>query len=195
MRWTVFAIMVYLAFAAQEGLRTLLVVGHTSPNFLLVMFVFVAMHAPRLIVAWAAVAVGLVADLQPLPQADQLADVAVIGPGCLGYLAAGFVVIHLRVMVFRESTMATAALVVASGLFFHLIVVALLTMRGLAWPLGEPIRGWNAADQLVHRFLEVMYSAVWAVPIAAGLLKIEWLWGFPHHSGGARRHPTVRGGR
>ena len=195
MRWSVFAIMVYLAVGLQEGLRTLLVIGYTSPSFLLILLVFIAVHAPRSTVAWSAMILGILVDLKPVPLTDQYADVAVIGPGCLGYLAGGLVVIHLRSMVFRESAMTVAALVLAAGVFIHLIIVALLTMRGLPWLLGEPIRGWNVADQLVDRFLEIVYTAAWAVPIAMGLNRLEPLWGFSLHIGAGRRHPSYRSNR
>jgi hypothetical protein len=161
----------------------------------LILLVFVAVRAPRSAVAWAALVLGFLIDLKPLPMPNELADVALIGPGCLGYLAGGFVVVHLRSMVFRESSLTLAAMVLVAGVFAHLIMVALLTMRGLPWPLGEPVHGWDVADQLAGRFMEVVYTAGCAVPVGTLLRRLTPLWGFAPHAGPARRAASARAGR
>ena len=195
MRWTTFVIMTYITLAIQEGLRTLLMFNEVSPSLVMILMVFIALHAPRSKAAWAALMLGLLTDLKPLPLADPLTDLTVIGPGCLGYLAATSVVLQLRAMVFRESAMSLAALVLLAGVFAHLVIVALLTMRGLPWPLGEPIQGWNVADQLVERFLEVLYTAIWALPMGVVLNRLIPLWDFVLVTPSRRRPAGVRSER
>ncbi|MEX0654561.1 MAG: hypothetical protein WDZ31_02840 [Phycisphaeraceae bacterium] len=183
MNWLIFAIAAYLLLALESGLRTLLAVGDgVSPSFLLVLAVFIGMMAPSSVVPWAFLAIGLLVDLQPGP----VRDVTLIGPAALGYLAGAYVVLQLRTLVFRESVLALAVLVLAVGIFVQLVYVALLTARGLPMLTAEPVVGWSAADQLVHRFLELLYTAVLAIPLGLLLFKSAGIWSFVHRARGDR---------
>ena len=181
MNWLIFAIAAYLLLALETGLRTLLalpLLADASPRLLLILAVYVGMMAPASTVPWAFLALGLLTDLQPGPARD----VILIGPAALGYLVGAYVVLQLRAMVFRESVLALSVLVLVGGIFVHLCWVALLTARGLPMLTHEPIVGWSAADQLVHRFLELLYTAVVAVPVGLVLFKVSPIWHFNHRS-------------
>lgn len=182
MNWLIFIISAYLLLALQEGLRTLLTIGDVSPNFILVLAVFVGMMAPGHVVPWALLALGVLMDLQPGP----VREATLIGPAALGYLAGSYVVLQLRTMMFRESVLALGVLVLAVGVFVELVTVAVLTARGLSVLTGEPIAGWSAPDQLVHRFLALLYTAVLALPIGAVLFKTAPLWAFAVRARGER---------
>ncbi len=190
MVWPVFAIFAFSFLLLESGLRTLLAIGYTSPSLMLILLVYISLWAPTTIAVWAALTLGLLVDLTtPVQVAHQAGDVSLIGPACLGYVAGSYVTVQLRGMVFRDSALATAVLVFIAGAFVHLVVVAILTMRALPWPVAEPIPGWNAADQLVARFLELLYTGVITVPIAYVLTRLKWLWGFNPHAGpGASHH-------
>lgn len=193
MRWPVFAILAYLLLVVQEGCRTLLTIGNTTPSLLWILAVFVALWAPPRTVAGAGLILGLLADLiHPLPVSGHVSDVALIGPACLGYLTGTYVAVQLRGMVFRESPIAMAVLVLVAGMFVQLVIVALLTVRGLPWPLAQPIPGWHAADELVARFFSLLYAAVLAVPLGFILVQLQWLWGFPPHHGQSAGHTRAR---
>ncbi len=184
MRWPVFAILAYLFLVLEEGLRTLVAIGYTSPSLLLILAVFVGLWAPSRAAAWAGLALGLLIDLShPVRLAGQAFDFALIGPACLGYFAAVYVTLQLRGMVFRDSALAIGVLVLIAGLFARLVAIAILTVRGLPWLVAEPLAGWDAADQLVAGFLELLYTAVVAVPIGYLLIRFKWVWGFTPSAG------------
>jgi len=148
MNWIVFALAAYVMLALEVGLRTLLGIpgpDGVSPSFVLVLAVYIGMMAPAHVVPWAMLILGVLVDLRP----GAAPDVTIVGPMALGYLVGAYVVLQLRGLVFRESVLALSALVFAGGLFVQLVAVGLLTMRGLPWPTGQPIEGWNAPDQLV----------------------------------------------
>lgn len=179
MRWPVFAIFVLTFLVLEDGLRTLLAIGYTTPSLLLILMVFVGLWAPSTTAGWAAVILGFLTDLcTPIYDVELVHDVALFGPACLGYLFGTYVICQLRGMVFRDSSLAVGVLVAVAGAFVHLVITAMLTFRGLPWPVGEPIPGWSAADQLVARFFNLLYTAVLAVPVGYVLIRFKWVWGF-----------------
>jgi len=174
----------------EEGLRTLLAIGHTSPSFLLILMVFTSLWVSPLSAAYTALLLGLLVDLsKPILPANQMIDVALIGPACLGYLTGAYVTMQIRGMIFRHSPIAIGVMVFIAGAFAHLVTMSLLTARGLPWLVAEPIQGWNAADQLVARFLELVYTAMLAVPLGYILVRLQRLLGFPTHTGKTGPHP------
>lgn len=182
MNWLIFAVAAYLMLALEVGLRTLLAVpgpDGVAPSFVLILAVYIGLMAPASVVPWAMLALGVLIDLRP--GADPA--VTILGPAALGHLAGAAVILHLRALVFRESVISLAALVLVTGIFIQLVAVALYTARGLT---GEPIAGWNAADQLVHRFLMLVYSALAAVPVGLLLLRTTPVWGFAGRGRGER---------
>jgi len=180
MNWLLFAIFSYLALMAEMGLRSVWMIplpmaGDLTPSLLVIMLVFVGLFAPSWTVAWAGLVLGLLADLQPGP----MPDAVLLGPTTLGFLVGAYAVLQMRTMVFRESLLAFVVLVLVTGLFIDLVTVALLTFREVPWPLGEPIPGWSAPTQLVHRFLELLYTAALAIPLGFALFRTIRIWGFP----------------
>lgn len=187
MNWLVFTLVTFLFLVLENGLRTLLsidIVEGVSPSFLLVLMVFVGLMANSPVVAWASLLLGIVADLQPGPVAEGV----IVGPAALGFLVGGWAVTQLRSLVFRQSMTTLAVMTFASGIFVHLVIVALYTMRGLGLMGAEPVANWSAADQLVRRFLELIYSSAIALPLGWILFRYIWIWGFPHIHKGRERH-------
>ncbi len=186
MRWPVFAFLAFLLLVLQEGLGTLWSVGGHSPSLLMVLMVFVSLWAPSLTGAYAALALGLLTDLsQPVYPAGQATDVALIGPACLGYLTGAYVTQQLRGMVFRHSPLVIGVMVLIAGAFVHLVVLAILTARGLPWLAAQPVAGWHAADQLVARFFDLLYTAGVGVVLGAVLVRFHWALGFGQQQGKA----------
>ncbi|MEX0884814.1 MAG: hypothetical protein WD009_00100 [Phycisphaeraceae bacterium] len=182
MNWLVFLLLAYAAAALESGLRGLLVIGSTTPSFLIVLAVYVGLLAPASVVPWAWLVLGVVADLQPGP----LAEGPIVGPMALGYLVGGVLVLQLRKLLFRESALALVACVLAAGAAAHLVAVALLTARGWGWILAEPIAGFSPADQLATRALDLVYSALLALPVGLVLLRTTKIWGFASRGRGDR---------
>ena len=179
MRWLVFVIFLLASLALETGLSTLLEVGgNLTPSFVLVLAVFVAVWAPPLPAAWACLIVGVVVDLtQPFPVGPQQ-DVALLGPAALAFLGGGYLALQVRGMLFRDSPVTLAVMVLLLGAFVQVVLVALLTARGFAFLTGEPILGWSAVGQLMHRLGCVLYSAVLALPLGFLLVRSAPLWGF-----------------
>jgi hypothetical protein len=181
MNWLVFAIFAYIVLALDLGLRILLAIpdaAGTGPSLTIILAVFIALWAPNLAGYWALLILGLLTDL--------IGPWKVVGPGALGFAAAGFLVVQLRPMVVRESLLTLAILVFAAGLFAHLVITALILLRGLPFVAGlDP--GWSAADQLLRGFFEVVYSALMAVPVGWLLGRLRPLWAFQIAPGGTRR--------
>ena len=190
MRWPVFFLFVYLAMAFEQGLGNLLEIKRVNPSFLLIVGAFIAISAPPKAVVWSSLTLGLLSDLIHPLQLAGLADVTIIGPSCIGYLAGGYVAVQLRGLMFRDSPLTIGLMVVAMGTFAHLIIVVALTVRGLPFMPGDPVIGWHAADQLLRRFFILMYTAVLALPIGFALLRTDSLWGFPSVMGYRRLRRT-----
>ncbi len=172
MNWLIFSIATYVFLLLQVGLTSLLGIPDAqgvTPNFLMILAVYVGLMAPAKTVAWGMLAIGLIANLIPGP----VPGGPILGPETLGYLAGAFAVLQLRTLVFRESVMSLVIMVFVVGIFIQLVTVALYTGRGLPFLLGDPVPAWSASDQLVHRFLELLYSAVAAVPIGFVLIRLK----------------------
>lgn len=196
MRWPTFVIFAYLAVTLDTGLFTLLRVkiggvAPAAPSFLLVLAVFIAVWAPPLTAAAAMLVLGALADLRIVD--SEGAAAAILGPSALGFLLGGYLVLQLRAMFYRDSALALAVMTFAAGILIHLTTVTLLWMRAMpwpeSWPLGGPLAGWRPADDLLRRFVELVYTTALAFPVGWLLLRYQWLWGFvPSKSGhGSRR--------
>jgi rod shape-determining protein MreD len=187
MRWFVYAIFAFLALVLDIGLRRLLkleVVSEPSPSFVLIVAVFVAMWAPPRAAMWSGLIIGLLVDLSSLSPTE--ADgYALIGPAALGFMLGSYAVVQLRGLMYRDSPLALAALVFLGGVFVHLMIVAVLTVRGLPM-FGYPVSGWSAATQLYERFWVLLYTAIVAVPVGYVLLRTQPIWGFEGVKGGRR---------
>lgn len=178
MRWLTFILFAYLFAAADAGLANLFQIGSVRPNLLLILGVFIGMSASPMALAWAMLVLGVLADVVNSPLASM--GTTILGPSALGFLFGGWAMLQFRGLVFRQSAIAMAVLVFLTGIFVHLVIVALVSVRGMAWPVGEPVPGWSASDQLVHRFLELIYTALVAIPLGAILIHFEHWWGFGH---------------
>jgi rod shape-determining protein MreD len=179
MRWLIFIIFAFAALVLELGLRNLLkleLAGDASPGFVLILAVFIATWAPPRVALWSGLILGLLLDLTT-PFMHEDGAYMLMGPAALGYLLGSYAVVQLRGLMYRDSPFALAALVFLGGIFVHLMIVAVLTVRGLPF-LAYPIPGWDAPSQLYHRFWELLYSAIVAVPIGFVLLRTLPLWAF-----------------
>lgn len=192
MRWMTFAIFAALFLVLETGLRALWSVGWSghSPSLLLLLALYVALAAPMAHACWAALVLGILADLTltwPISVGGETHAITLIGPSALGFLAAARVGVEMRGMIFRQSPFALAFVVPLAGAFAHLVIVALLTLRGLGLNPADPVLGWSAADQLLARCFDLIYTALVATPVGIALLWTDRLWGFQPHGPGPGR--------
>jgi len=187
MNWLVFAITSYLFLLLQTGLKPLLGIPDAmgaSPNFLLILAVFIGLSAQTKTVAWGMLTLGILANLIPGPEPTG----TILGPVALGYLAGAFAILQLRTLVFRESVISLAIMVFFVGIIVELVTVMLYTGRGLPLFLNQPIPNWSAIDELFQRFWELLYSAVAAVPLGLILLRLRTGFNFTGITRGERSY-------
>lgn len=177
MRWFVFIVIAYLFMAVQvSGVLDLPAAfgAFGRPFVVLILAVFVGLSAPPRIamIAWGTL--GLMLDLTTVWPLAGSGGVTVIGPYALGALAAGYTLLELRGMLFRQHPLTLGAMVVLCGVAMHLVVVGLFTIR--QW--YDPLDDWIAKEQLLTRGAGLAYTAALAVVLAWPLLKLAPALGF-----------------
>lgn len=196
MNWLTFAIATYLLLLLQVGLRGLFDFNITAiegaePNLLLILMVFIAMVAPLHTSLWAALILGLLADLEQrqalVVAGDEPMHAVLVGPWALAFIAAAYVVLQMRGVVYRNSPLAFALTVFIAGMGLYLVHIAVLSIRGLPFLPGEAVAGWSATQELVGAFLNLVYSALIALLLHLPLRSSERLWRFRIPTGPARR--------
>jgi hypothetical protein len=195
MRWITFTIFALAAVILETGLRNLWAfpdpLGH-APSLTLILLIFLGLRTPAMTLAWVALILGILVDLKPPAMRHFYHSVElapIVGPAALGYLAGAYACLQARPVFFRNSPFSIAVLVFFVGLFVNLVIVAMLALRGLPVPLfpllgRSPILDWNAADQLLSRFLDLLYTTAIALPVAWALLKTERWWGLDYSRSG-----------
>lgn len=180
MNWTVFGIFAYVLLVLQTAAAPAMELptrfGAVGPQFVLVLGVVVGLFAaPRLVyLAWGIL--GLLVDLvSPLSAGPGALSFTLVGPHVLGYLAAGFVILQLRSMVFRQHPFSTGFSIVLAGAAAELVVVLLLSVRGVY----EVLPDFSALNELALRGISLLYSGVVGTLMAVPLLRLIGIFGFP----------------
>jgi len=184
--WIVFLVVTWFAFGLELGLRDALRLapGDVAPSFVIPLLVYVALSAPARQVLWAALLLGVLADVTWLiPRTDAAATATVVGPYALGMLVAAQFILAVRGLVIRRHPLTLTVLSVAAAIIASVVVVALLTVRDL---YGDPIL-FNPTSQLVSRLFSALYTGATALGWALVLRPIDPFFQF-HHDRGTRRH-------
>lgn len=174
MNWLTFAISAYVGFALQLILAPIWPINGHGPLVLLVLLVFVGLQAPAMAVAWSAVILGLLADILAMQQPQT----GVVGPWALGFLAAGYAMVQLRNLLFRDSMFTIGIMTLVAGVFALLVATMLQALRGVPIFGNEAVVGFTAAEQLYKGFFTLLNTAAFAVPMGYALLKMRPMWGF-----------------
>jgi len=190
MRWIPFVIFAFLFLALQIGLGDLLEVGGVRPELLFIFMIYVAAMGPVPEALWGALVLGLLSDLTaPLPAPAEAGAgpvggfVTVIGPHALGYSLGAAFTFQLRTMLYRQHPVSLMLMVLLSAIIAHLLTVFLISTRGL---LGEWFGWWAAfqwspTEELVDRFLMILYTTLLALPIGWVLIRLAPLFAFEIH--------------
>ena len=191
MRWSAFFIFALLALLLELGLGPLwtLPVGpylDAAPSLVLILAVFVGLHAPREAAYGALFVLGVLTDLsRPLAVVEPVRDIVLLGPATLGYVAATYVLMQFRTIVYRDSPVTMAVMTFAAGLAVHLVLVMLLMLRRLL-PTDE-VPDFDGSAQLLQRVINVIYSAILAAPATLLLRRTQRWWAFIPARGMAAR--------
>ena len=189
----IFAIAVFIALGLDVSVTGVLALGadtRITPTFLGVVAVFIGLFASRSAVLWGCWIIGVVTDLC-LPLGDPGGGpVRLIGPHALGFVAAGFMLLQLRTMVFRRRALTVAVLTFAAMAMVYLVAIAIYTVR--SWlPGGDLVwAGFQPLDELLRRFFMALYTAGLAFPVGFLLVRTLPLWGFQMKT---NRSVTYRG--
>ncbi len=180
MRWTLFAFFAFLACAFDAGAQPLIVIHignyDVVPSFMLLLIGFVALWAPQSSALWAGLFLGILTDcLARLPGTDGRAVIALLGPNALGLLLAAYTVVQIRGVFKRESPLTLVVCVFLAGIMALLLTVMIITGRGV---YTEPISGWHGLGQLARGMLNLVYTALLALPLGWLFEKSRPLWGF-----------------
>lgn len=178
MNWLTFSILAYVGFALQVVLAPAWPIKGHEPLVLLILLVYIGLQAPAMAVAWSAVILGVLADILPY----QKPETGVIGPWAIGFLAAGYALVQLRNLLFRDSMFTIGIMTLIAGVFALLVATTLHAFRGIPLFGNEPVEGFKAANQLYSGFFTLLNTAVFAIPMGYALLRMRTLWGFSGRS-------------
>lgn len=178
MRWSVFIVFLLLFAGLDGSFMGLFAVGGVAPLLAPLLVVFVAMHAPRLTAMWAAIVVGLLADLSTPAVDAALRPLHLLGPSSLGYLFAVNLVLPLRSMVVRRNPLTLLVLTLLATFACGLVVTAIWTVRSF---FGESIApfasGSPLGDVAIAAWRAALCGAV-ALPVGWLMMRAVGLWAF-----------------
>lgn len=156
------------------------------PSLSAVVAVFLALTAPRMTALWAGFALGLLLDLSWPVLGPERRVLYLVGPYTLGYVAATWLAVRSRPVLFRQRALTIGVVTVGFVLVVHLVVVTLYLVRSLHPAGGVSWTDVSMGRSLGARVLCAFYSGIVAVPVGWLLVKSLPLWGFQStaaHSG------------
>ena len=159
MRWLPYFILAYLALGLQVGLRGFAEVRGATPNFVLMIVVFLGINGAREPVLIASFLLGLMQDLftQQPP-----------GTWAIAYSLVGASVWSTQEIVYPKHPLTHFSLTLLGGILAGVV----LTIHGWIYPLihGRESGGVGAAGEAIGVYLaSALYSAVLA-PLFLGVL-------------------------
>lgn len=173
----VFAFVAWIAMGLEIALPPVLDAGSggVHPSFLIPLVVFVALHADQRPTLWAALILGLLADLtRPVAMID--GGTAIIpGPHALGFLLAAQLTLALRGMVMRRNPLTLMVLSVVAAAVSSLVVISIMTAR----TVGNHALEWSGPGQLLPGLLSALYTALTALVMSFPLFAAAPVFGFP----------------
>lgn len=174
MNWVVFAVVAWVLFGCEIGLRDALQLGDSSiaPSFVMPLLVFVALWARPGASLVAALLIGVTLDLIHTWPTERGQDIVIVGPWAFGCMLAAYTTLNLRTMMFRKSIVTIAILSVIGAAIAQIFGLALLTVRSSYDDILLP----SAAAELWPRLASSVYTGVTALLVAPILQFISpWL--------------------
>ncbi len=194
MRWAVFLIFAVAGIVFDAGFGDVFRVEglwDVRPSLSAVLVVFVALSAPRTLALWACFVLGLLIDLSSQHSVGGNRIVYLVGPHTLGFLAAGWMVVRGRTMVFRRRPLTIGVMTLGCVLLAQAIILVVLVVRSREWYPGGVIH-WTDTTlgiEMLRRVLIAVYSGLFAIPAGWLLVRTIRLWGFQTVS---HRTPMMR---
>ncbi len=157
MRWLVFLIIIVFLLTAQSALAHRVALMEARPDWLLVVVIFVALHARRHDAILGAWLVGMCADLMTLERCGLIA---------MSYVLVAVAVISVRDFLFRDRGLTQFFVTLAACLAVQLVwLVYRRTMYDLTSSLPS--------DLAIGVVVKSVYTALWAPLLHAVLLRMR----------------------
>ena len=161
MRWLTFIILALIALTLQSAVAPRVAPFGIRPDWLLILVVFIALHAPPRQATIGAWIVGGLADLMTIERPGLVAA---------SYTLAAVLIISARNYLFRYRT--TTRFVVTLLACLLVRVLWTLYFRTLYNP-GRPLLTALMTDV----FLASLYTGLWALPVHRGLQRVSRAFG------------------
>jgi hypothetical protein len=171
MNWLLFAVLAWVMVGLEKGLRDALSIGQSgvAPSFVFVLLTSISLSAPRPIVMWASLALGLIMDLVfevPLRQAG--GTVTIPGPHALAYVLGSQLILAMRPLMIRRNPLTLAFLSMAGSLIANLTLAMIFSLRH--W-VGAPI-AWETKHEFLAALGWGVYTGVLGLFLAFVLLPL-----------------------
>ena len=162
MRWLPFLIVAYLVVAVQFALASVLGWGSWTPNLVLLLVIFVGMHAPLEPAMVAGLILGLMHDVVASHG---------IGTYALGYAVVAAIAVQLRGVMYSDHVVTHVMMPLTLGLLLLIYMTIRQWLRNLYFPLDGTVsfRGGLAS---------LLVTSVLAVPAIGGLRKFRRTFAF-----------------
>lgn len=180
MNWVVFAFLAWLFVGLETGFKDAIAInfdsGPVAPSFLLCLTAYVALGAPPNVARWAALLLGILADLSfDLPLKDSFSQAFLIGPFALGHLLAAQLVLTLRGMMIRRNPLTLGFASMCGALACQILVIAIFSLRRGIFGDDLSLAPWYV--ELVLRSASSLYTGLLAVVLSFALLPLAPLMG------------------
>jgi len=177
--WLLLGAIAWVFVGLEKGLSDALTLGQTgiAPSFVFGLMTFIAMTAPRPIVMWSAVGLGVLMDLVfevPLRQGGW--PLTMIGPHPIAYALACQLILSMRGLMIRRNPFTLGFLAGVGALISNATLVAIFTFRSL---LGAPL-AWDTKHQLVAGLGSAVYTGLIAIFLAFVLFPLAGPLGLPN---------------
>lgn len=180
MNWVVFAFLAWLFVGLETGFKDAIAInfasGPIAPSFLLCLTAYIALGAPPAVARWAAIVLGLLADLSfDLPIRDAYAQAFLIGPFALGHLLAAQLVLTLRGMMIRRNPLTLGFASLCGALACQILVVSIFSLRRGVYGDDLALAPWFM--ELLLRSGSALYTGLLAVFLSFVLLPLAPMMG------------------
>jgi len=178
MNWLVAAVVIWVTFGLELGLRDALRLGSgdIGPSFVAVLATYIALHAPPRTAQWAALLLGLLADLTWQLERAGGGAAYTLGGTALGLWLGTRLVLASRGSLRRSHPLTLLAMTIAAAAVTQIVITALFTARSI---YGDPLP-WSPSAELGRRLLSAVYSGGLALVLWVPLrVLVTPLIGFP----------------
>ena len=185
MKWLVAVVVIWVTFGLELGLRDALRLGSgdIGPSFVAVLATYIALHAPPKTAQWAALVLGLLADLTWQLERAGGGAAYTIGPTALGLWLGTRLVLAARGSLRRGHPLTLAAMTIAAAAVAQIVITSALSVRSI---YGDELP-WSPSAELWRRLMSAVYSGGLALVLWVPLrLLITPVIGFPADRGRPR---------